>query len=57
MDMRNNKLAKVLVNYSTKIKKGEKVLIDCIGKQTVELLENIVQEVIKVGGIPVEKTW
>ena len=52
MDPRNKALAKVLVNYSTKIKKGERVLIDCMGHRPLELLEEVANEVIKAGGIP-----
>ena len=52
MDPRNRELAKVLVNYSTKIQKGEKVLIECVGFKPAELIEEIVREVFNAGGIP-----
>jgi len=52
MDVRNRKLAEVLVNYSTQVKKGEKVWIDCFGDGPLHLLEEVVSAVVKAGGIP-----
>ncbi len=52
MDQRNATLAKNLVNYSCRLKKGEKVLIECNGIDTVPLAELIIQEAYKVGAIP-----
>lgn len=52
MDQRNQVLAKNLVNNSVKVKKGEKVLIECRGTSGIELANLIVREVYKVGGFP-----
>ncbi len=52
MDTRNEILAKNLVNYSCKIKKGEKVLIESKGLDGIPLMNLIVKEVYKVGAIP-----
>ncbi|MCL5019715.1 MAG: aminopeptidase, partial [Patescibacteria group bacterium] len=52
MDIRNKKLAHLLVNYSTGIKKGERVWVDCIGTAPLPLLEAVVEEIAKAGGIP-----
>ncbi len=52
MDARIEKLAKNLVNYSTAVKKGEKVLIDYRGDEPVNLVKALVREVYAAGGIP-----
>ena len=52
MDLRNTKLAKTLVNYSVQLEKGEKILIETIGTETADLIQEIVKEVYAVGGIP-----
>lgn len=52
MDYRVQQLAKNLVNYSCKVKKGEKVLIHYIGESTSALAKELVKEVYAVGGIP-----
>jgi aminopeptidase len=52
MDQRIQTLASNLVNYSTKVKEGDKVLIECIGDSTRELGREIIKEVYKAGGIP-----
>ena len=52
MDPRIEKLASILVNYSTRIQKGEKVLIDCYGRSPFLLLKSIIREVYKAGGLP-----
>jgi aminopeptidase len=52
MDPRDIKLAKQLVNYSVKLQKGEKVLIDARGSEIVPLVQQIVKEVYAVGAIP-----
>lgn len=65
MDNRIEKLAKTLVHYSCAVKKGEKVLIECRGPLAYPLVENIIQEVYAVGGLPyyflhdqkVESAW
>lgn len=52
MDSRIKKLAKNLVNYSCKVKKGEKVLVHYSGSSTLSLVKAIVKEIYKVGGYP-----
>lgn len=52
MDSRIELLAKNLVNYSCKVKEGEKVLIHYIGDSTRALAKELVNEVYKSGGIP-----
>ncbi len=50
-DLRVNKLAKVLVNYSCSLKKGEKVLIEAKGIDYM-LVNAIIREVYDVGALP-----
>lgn len=50
-DPRYEKLANNLINYSCKLKKGEKVLIEAIGECT-PLVKELVKEAYKVGAIP-----
>ena len=50
-DVRVNKLASVLVNYSCSLKKGEKILIEAKGIDYM-LVNAIVKEVYKVGAFP-----
>lgn len=52
MDPRIEKLAKNLVNFSTKVQPGEKVLIECIGDSTKTLGRALVKEVYAAGGYP-----
>lgn len=52
MDQRNIELAKSLVNFSCKVKKGEKVLIEGRGVDSIELVNCCVKEVYNVGGYP-----
>lgn len=51
VDPRLTKLADVLVNYSTKVQKGENVLIEAFGIDT-PLVKEIVKAVHKAGGRP-----
>ena len=51
LDLRVNKLAKGLVNYSVKLKKGEKCLIEAIGIDNM-LVKELVKEVYNAGGYP-----
>ncbi|RNB81279.1 aminopeptidase [Brevibacillus fluminis] len=51
LDPRITKLADVLVNYSTKVQKGEHVLIDAIEIDT-PLVNELVKAVYKAGGYP-----
>jgi len=50
-DPRIVKLAKTIVNYSTRVQKGERVLIEMIGPER-ELLKSIIDEVHAAGGHP-----
>lgn len=50
-DPRYEKLANNLINYSCKLKKGEKVLIEAIGECT-PLVKELVKKAYKVGAIP-----
>ena len=50
-DIRYNKLANLLVNYSIKAKKGEKVMIEGFG-QVTDLVKEVISEVYKVGAHP-----
>ena len=52
MDSRNQVLAKNLVNYSCKLKKGEKVLIELKGFDGLELASLVVEEAYKAGALP-----
>ena len=52
MDLRIEKLAKTIVNYSCRIKKDEKVLIDCFGSSPLLLFKAIIREVYSAGGLP-----
>ncbi len=51
-DLRLRKLADTIVNYSCRLKKGEKILISINGYEAEPLLKLIIKEVYKVGGIP-----
>lgn len=52
MDSRIEKLANTLVNYSCKLKKGEKVLISFNGSEAEPLVKQLIKEVYKVNAIP-----
>ena len=52
MDSRIEKLAYNLVNYSCKVKEGDKVYIHHIGEATEDLARQLVKEVYKAKGIP-----
>lgn len=52
MDSRNQILAHKLINYSCKLKKGEKVLIESNGIEGLELIDLLVKEAYKVQAIP-----
>ena len=64
-DKRLNVLAKNLVNYSCAVKPGEKVFVESKGLATAALIEEIVTEVARAGGIPfwyynnehIERRW
>ncbi|MCR5481240.1 MAG: aminopeptidase [Clostridia bacterium] len=52
MDKRIEKLADVLVNYSTRVQKGEKVLIDYEGDCCTDLVKQLIRDVYRCGGFP-----
>lgn len=52
MDQRFEVLAKNLVNYSCRVQKGEKVLINAVGFEATDLVKALVKEVYKAGGFP-----
>ena len=52
MDHRIQKMASSLVNYSCRVKTGEKVLIECIGNSPQDLVKALIREVYKAKGIP-----
>ena len=52
MDNRIQKLAKTLVNYSTKIQPGERVLISYEGEPAKALILALIREVYAAGGVP-----
>jgi len=52
MDPRLEKLAKNLISYSCKIKKKEKVLIECTGSSGIPLVRILIKEIYKIGGVP-----
>lgn len=64
-DPRWIKLADTLVNYSTAVKPGEKVLIESKGDDSLDLIKEIVAKVTQAGGLPfwyhndeeVERRW
>ncbi len=51
-DPRILKLAKILVNYSVNLKKGEKILLSVGNENSVPLAKAIIDEVYRIGGIP-----
>lgn len=52
MDDRIKKLAQNLVNYSCKVKEGDKVYINYFGNDTEQLARQLIKEVYKAKGIP-----
>ncbi|MBI5867136.1 MAG: aminopeptidase, partial [candidate division Zixibacteria bacterium] len=64
-DPRWQKLADTLVNYSCRVKPGEKVLVESKGDDATSLVKDIVTEVAKAGGVArwyhndeeVERRW
>jgi len=51
-DPRIQKLAENLVNYSMKLTKGEKLLINVTGPDAEPLVNEVVKEAFKVGALP-----
>lgn len=52
MDLREKKLAGLLINYSTRIKPEEKVLIEYEGACCLPLVKSLIRETYAVGGWP-----
>jgi len=52
MDERITKLAHNLVNNSCKVQKGEHVLINTIGQDTIDLARALIKEIHQAGGYP-----
>ncbi|MCD8215205.1 MAG: aminopeptidase [Clostridiales bacterium] len=52
MDSRTLKLAENIVNYSIKVKEGEKVLVSSGGLTCLPLVRAVIKEVYKAGGVP-----
>ncbi|MDO4281994.1 MAG: aminopeptidase [Peptococcaceae bacterium] len=52
MDPRISQLAHNLINYSTRLQKGERLLIDVIGSDAYPLAEAIIEEAYAAGGYP-----
>ena len=55
MDQRIEKLAENLVNYSVKVEKGDKVLINCVGESPKPLVKALIKEIQKLGADPFVK--
>ena len=55
-DPRMKKLADVLVNYSTKVKPGERVLIEAY-EIPAEMITLLVEKVTEAGGLPFVNTY
>lgn len=55
MDERIKKLAYNLVNYSVKVKEGEKVFVHYTGFDTTDLAREIIKEVYRAKGLPIVK--
>jgi aminopeptidase len=54
-DPRHERLARVLVDHSTKIKKGDVAIVQGIGLETYPLARTVARAVISAGGIPLLK--
>ncbi len=52
MDPRNKKFAEMIVNYSCRVQKGERVLIEEIGTSAKPLIKEIIKAVYRAGGYP-----
>jgi len=57
MDQRIEKLAQNIVNYSCGLKKGQKILIQHFGAESMPLVRQVIKEVYKVGGVPFVDTY
>ena len=52
VDPRNDKLAKLLVEYSCEVKKGDNVFISVRGIPSLELTKSIIRKVTLAGAVP-----
>jgi len=52
MDPRIKKLAETLVNYSCRVQKGEKVLVECVGSSGIPLVKATIKEIYKNEALP-----
>ena len=52
VDPRVEKLAKILIDYSCDVQKGEKVLISYNGTSAKPLVKELIKEIYRVGGLP-----
>lgn len=52
MDNRNKKFADMIVNYSCRVQKGERVLIEEIGTSAKPLIRELIRAVYAAGGYP-----
>ncbi|MDR1688668.1 MAG: aminopeptidase [Clostridiales bacterium] len=50
--VKNQILASNLVNYSCRLKPGERIWIEAVGTEGLSLVDDIVKEVYKAGGVP-----
>ena len=51
-DKRNEILARQLIDYSVRLKKGEVLYLEIKGKETLELGKEIIKYATKKGGVP-----
>lgn len=52
MDVRNEALAKLLVEYSLEVKPGEKVYIDYSGSETRPFIQTLIRQIYAAGAFP-----
>ena len=52
MDQRDKKLSELLINYSCRLKKDEKILIDYSGKDCLPLIRQLVRDAYNAGAKP-----
>ena len=52
MDSKIERLSKILLEHSVKLKKGEKILIEMIGTDCSDLAGQIIKQAKKIGAIP-----
>jgi len=52
LDERWTRLAEILVNYSTRVRPGERVMINMMETETQPLVEAVYREVVRAGGLP-----